>query len=80
MLCVMCRKQGKTTVATVVDHVVPHQGDQTLFWDVSNWQPLCATHHSSDKQAFEKTGRVKKRIGLDGFPVEDTGGMLIVQD
>lgn len=33
--------------ATVVDHVRPHRGDMTLFWDVSNWQPLCKLHHDA---------------------------------
>src|SRR3546814_15790813 len=32
-LCVMCVEEGRTTVATVVDHKVPHRGDQRLFWD-----------------------------------------------
>lgn len=37
----------------VVDHRIAHRGDQTLFWDQSNWQTLCATHHSRDKQQQE---------------------------
>lgn len=69
-LCVMCKKDGRVTEATVVDHIVPHRGNETLFWDRRNWQSLCLTHHNSDKQAIEKSGRVKKRIGLDGFPIE----------
>lgn len=44
-LCVECKKAGKLTKATVVDHVIPHRGDQQLFWDESNWQPLCKHHH-----------------------------------
>lgn len=31
--------------ATVVDHIIPHKGDQYLFWDRSNWQPLCKLCH-----------------------------------
>ncbi len=27
--------------ATVVDHRIAHKGDQRLFWDSSNWQPMC---------------------------------------
>lgn len=49
-LCAECKRQGKLTPATVVDHIIPHRGDVTLFWDESNWQPLCAHHHN------EKTG------------------------
>ena len=44
-LCVECLKENKITPATVVDHIVPHRGDQKLFWDQDNWQPLCKDHH-----------------------------------
>ncbi len=36
-LCAACRAQGRVVPATVVDHVMPHRGDQTLFWDEANW-------------------------------------------
>lgn len=52
-LCVMCQAEGRVMVATVVDHITPHRGDMRLFWQRSNWQPLCATHHSRDKQREE---------------------------
>ncbi len=42
-LCVLCEKQGKVTPAAHTDHVRPHRGDMGLFWDVENWQPLCAS-------------------------------------
>ena len=32
-LCVPCQAAGRLVPATVVDHVVPHRGDQRLFWD-----------------------------------------------
>ncbi|MEA4896886.1 MAG: HNH endonuclease signature motif containing protein [Eubacteriales bacterium] len=44
-LCVDCRKAGRLTPATVVDHVVPHRGNEALFWDESNWQALCKPCH-----------------------------------
>ena len=44
-VCVMCEREGRLTPATVVDHVIPHRGDKRLFWDESNWQPLCKPHH-----------------------------------
>lgn len=43
--------------AAVVDHVVPHRGDMKLFWDKTNWQSLCASHHSRDKQREEANGQ-----------------------
>lgn len=51
-LCVECKKQGRITQATVVDHIVPHRGDQKLFWDESNWQPLCKPCH--DKKTWNE--------------------------
>lgn len=47
--CNMCGKP-----ASVVDHVIPHRGDQGLFWDKNNWQSLCVTCHSSSKQRQER--------------------------
>ncbi|HZG83844.1 HNH endonuclease signature motif containing protein [Paenibacillus sp.] len=44
-LCRHCQDEGFLTPATVVDHVIPHRGDQDLFWDSNNWQPLCKRHH-----------------------------------
>lgn len=53
-LCVMCETAGRVSAATVVDHIVPHRGDQQKFWDVSNWQALCAFCHSGEKQRQER--------------------------
>ena len=44
-LCAECQREGKLTPATVVDHIIPHRGDQRLFWDEKNWQPLCKDCH-----------------------------------
>lgn len=55
-LCVMCFRDGRIEPGTVVDHIQPHKGDASLFWSRSNWQTLCATHHSGAKQRLEKSG------------------------
>lgn len=55
-LCVMCLAAGRVEPATVVDHITPHRGDQSLFWNEANWQSLCDHHHSSDKQRDESAG------------------------
>ena len=34
------------TLATHVDHIKPHRGDWSIFWDKSNHQGLCASCHS----------------------------------
>lgn len=54
-LCRECEAQGLVVPATVVDHIVPHRGDRKLFWDRSNWQPLCKEHHDR-KTATEDGG------------------------
>lgn len=68
-LCSMCREDGSVVPATVVDHIIPHMGDELAFWDKYNWQPLCKGHHDSHKQRQERTG---SRIGCDadGNPVD----------
>ena len=44
--CAECRKYGKLTKATVVDHVIPiRQGGPAL--DENNLQALCASCHGS---------------------------------
>lgn len=44
-------------MASVVDHIEPHCGNQALFWNKANWQSLCGTHHSADKQREEAAQR-----------------------
>lgn len=55
-LCAMCKRGGRVTAARVVDHVVPHKGDQLLFFDQGNWQALCFSCHNSRKQRIERSG------------------------
>ena len=43
--CMKCQQSNRLVKAEVVDHIVPHRGDKTLFWDQSNWQPLCKKCH-----------------------------------
>lgn len=50
-LCVACEREGATVEAKVVDHIVPHRGDDELFQDRTNWQSLCKACHD------RKTGR-----------------------
>ncbi|CRM71346.1 HNH endonuclease [Pseudomonas sp. 25 E 4] len=54
-LCVECERQGLVVAATDLDHVVAHKGDKAVFWDSSNWQPLCHPCHSR-KTASEDGG------------------------
>lgn len=47
-LCVHCMGMDPPirTPSKVTDHVIPHKGDMRLFWDRTNWQPLCIHHHN----------------------------------
>lgn len=52
-LCLGCDASGHAVPATVVDHIVPHRGDQRLFRDPRNRQPACKWHHDKVKQLLE---------------------------
>lgn len=65
-LCVMCTAAKRVTAANVVDHIVPHEGNQELFWDETNWQVLCKMHHDTDKAEQEGRHKVKAKFGTDG--------------
>lgn len=54
-LCVECEQAGRLTPANVTDHVIPHKGDERLFWDERNHQSLCKRCHDS-KTAREDGG------------------------
>jgi 5-methylcytosine-specific restriction enzyme A len=38
----------------VVDHIAPHKGDQSLFWNRRNWQALCKPCH--DRKTAQRDG------------------------
>ena len=52
--CVKCYEEGHITMATVVDHIVPHRGDHYLMWSDTNWQALCKPCHDK-KTGSENT-------------------------
>ena len=54
-LCAECRRHGRTVAASVVDHIQPHKGNRTIFWDERNWQALCKPCHDT-KTAREDGG------------------------
>ena len=60
-LCVMCSTEYSPVAATVVDHIKPHGGNESLFWDENNWQPLCKHCHDSVKQREEKRAKMAGR-------------------
>ena len=70
-LCKHCMAQHppRITLATVVDHDIPHKGDMALFWDSGNWQSLCKTCHDSWKQAMER-GSLDTACNEAGLPLD----------
>lgn len=67
-LCALCRAEGRYTPASDVDHIRPHRGNDDLFWDQSNWQPLCHKCHS------QKTAREDGRWGDQAEADGERGG------
>jgi 5-methylcytosine-specific restriction endonuclease McrA len=67
-LCEFCLGRGIVTVATVVDHVVPHKGDWTAFC-TGRLQSLCEECHKSTKRQIELRG-YRCDVGLDGLPAD----------
>jgi len=49
-MCRMCSDKGISTPSVILDHITPHNGDAALFWDTSNWQPLCVTCHGEKRK------------------------------
>lgn len=54
------------TPATVADHVVPHKGNEELFW-CGEVQSLCKSCHDGPVQQME-LGTWRPAIGVDGYP------------
>ncbi len=61
-LCVSCKVQGRLEPATVVDHKIPHKGDQGLFWSEENWQSLCKPCH--DRKTASEDGGWRNQRGM----------------
>ncbi len=54
-LCVLCQEQGRTVVATEVDHIIDRKERPDLALDWDNLQGLCKSCHSG------KTARTQRR-------------------
>lgn len=68
-LCRFCEAAGRVTMARVVDHVVPHRGDEVLFFDETNWQGLCPSCHSGAKRELEISGTLRG-CDIHGRPLD----------
>jgi 5-methylcytosine-specific restriction endonuclease McrA len=66
-LCEQCRREGRITVATEVDHVRPHGGDWVEF-RTGALQSLCRDCHQVKTQR-ERGYRPRPWYGFDGSPI-----------
>jgi 5-methylcytosine-specific restriction protein A len=65
-LCVHCEKQGRSRIATEVDHIEPLYKGGSESDD--NRQGLCMSCHEA-KTLKDMGHKVKRRFGPDGFPL-----------
>ena len=71
-LCAECKRQGITVAANELDHIKPVHVHPELFWDRTNWQPLCRPCHeaktlSENRKHHDKDwlARLKEVYGSD---------------
>jgi 5-methylcytosine-specific restriction protein A len=67
-MCEMCRANGRTTPADVVDHVREHHGDINEFL-TGPLRSLCRPCH--ERRHGRGPGGKRPWIGVDGWPIED---------
>lgn len=67
-LCRYHAERGEHVPADIVDHVVPHRGDEEAFF-AGPFQSLCKTCHDAVKQGEERRG-FRREVGLDGWPTD----------
>nr|WP_246723484.1 HNH endonuclease [Rhizobium sp. ARZ01] len=51
---VLCIGKYPADNSPVIDHKVPHRGDERLFWDEDNLQVVSKAYHDSEKQKQER--------------------------
>jgi 5-methylcytosine-specific restriction endonuclease McrA len=51
----ICTGKHPAGNSPVADHIVPHRGNEALFWDESNLQTVSKAYHDSQKQREEKS-------------------------
>jgi len=55
--CVMCGRLTSDTSQLVADHIIPHKGNEALFWDKGNLQCLCRNCHDTIKKRMERRSK-----------------------
>ncbi len=68
--CPHCKGVG--LIASVVDHIKPHKGHSTLFWDRGNLQSMNKQCHDRYKQSLERNGHgFDQGCDTSGEPLSD---------
>jgi 5-methylcytosine-specific restriction enzyme A len=57
--CRECAVEGRTEPATHVDHIEPHQGEESLFMQYENTQSLCRDHHNAHRYQERSAKAIK---------------------
>lgn len=69
-LCRLCKDRFKrVTVATVCDHIIPHKGNEQLFYSYANTQSLCKPCHDTHKHRAEIGALERPEFDDKGYPV-----------
>ncbi|MCG3462960.1 HNH endonuclease [Xenorhabdus bovienii] len=64
-LCVHCRQQDIYASATIVDHIIPIQGEaDVLFWSEFNHQSLCPPCHNRKTIQTDPITKAKRKQGI----------------
>nr|WP_254915489.1 HNH endonuclease [Haematobacter massiliensis] len=50
----MCKRLCAGKGEAVADHIIPHRGDEAMFWDADNLQCLCKSCHDGVKAKQER--------------------------
>lgn len=66
-LCEPCKRVGRVTAATAVDHIKPKAKGGTDDWD--NLQSICESCHKA-KTSRDQGHKPRREIGPDGEPLD----------
>lgn len=71
-LCVHCKRAGRISLATELDHIV-RRVDGGAVYDEANVQGLCHDCHLAKSRGERGWRPALRRIGIDGYPIDDDG-------
>lgn len=66
--CEPCKRLGKSRIATIANHKIPHRGDEKLFFE-GELESACKNCHDQAIQREEIEG-ASREIDLEGWPTD----------